>query len=87
MCFVFCIIIIYIFTPQTKKLFIMKAIFFIKSLQEHFTISLDKLQMHLFNTDKKLQLNNSLKKDIQLQFTLDKKIKLSKSDIQILTIK
>ena len=73
---------IYIYT----KLFIMKAIFFIKSLQEHFTISLDKLQMHLFNTDKKLQLNNSLKKDIQLQFTLDKKIKLSKSDIQILTI-
>ena len=65
----------------------MKAIFFIKSSQEHFTISLDKLQMHLFKTDKKLQLNNSLKKDIQLQFTLDKKIKLSKSDIQILTIK
>ena len=65
----------------------MKAIFFIKSLQEHFTISLDKLQMHLFTTDKKLQLNNSLKKDIQLQFTLDKKIKLSKSDIKILTIK
>ena len=65
----------------------MKAIFFIKPLQEHFTISLHKLQMHLFNTDKKLQLNNSLKKDIQLQFTLDKKIKLSKSDIKILTIK
>ena len=64
----------------------MKAQFIIKPLKKHFNINLDVLQINLFNSNKKIDLVNRLKKDIKMQFHLHKNIKLSNNDIKILTI-
>ena len=64
----------------------MKAQFIIKPLKKHFTINLDVVQINLFNSNKKINIENKLKEDIKMHFHLHKNIKLSNNDIKILTI-
>jgi len=85
-CFVIRNVFIYIFTTINLKTYILKAQFIIKPLKKHFSINLDVLQINLFNSNKKIDLVNRLKKDIKMQFNLHKNIKLSNNDIKILTI-